>query len=127
MIKHHLGPQLSVWIMQVSLFSSVLINRFHNIFMSTKHQWNMLVNHQPFHHVVLMLLTQYSTFEVKMFNTIALVYVYLVHVVKLTVNACLTVTLPFSLQVQLLNEKEEPTDAYYVRSGFLGFMGTVSD
>ena len=28
-IKHHLGPSLSVWIMQVSLFSSVLINRFH--------------------------------------------------------------------------------------------------
>ena len=32
-----------------------------------------------------------------------------------------------SLQVQILNEKEEPTDAYYVRSGFLGFMGTVSN
>ena len=27
----------------------------------------------------------------------------------------------------LLNEKEEPTDVYYVRSGFLGFMGTVSN
>ena len=25
----HLGPQLSVWIMQVSIFSSVQINRFH--------------------------------------------------------------------------------------------------
>ena len=29
MKKGHLGPQLSVWIMQVSLFSSVHINRFH--------------------------------------------------------------------------------------------------
>ena len=29
MIRHHLGPLLNVWIMQVSLFSSVLINRFH--------------------------------------------------------------------------------------------------
>ena len=28
MIIYHLGPQLSVWIMQVSTFSSVLINRF---------------------------------------------------------------------------------------------------
>ena len=28
MIKYHLGPQLSVWIMQVSLFSSLHINRF---------------------------------------------------------------------------------------------------
>ena len=31
MIKHHLGLELSVWILQVSLFSSVLINRFHCI------------------------------------------------------------------------------------------------
>ena len=31
MIMHHLGPQLGVWIMQVSTFSSVLINRFHCI------------------------------------------------------------------------------------------------
>ena len=29
MIMYHLGPQLGVWIMQVSTFSSVLINRFH--------------------------------------------------------------------------------------------------
>ena len=29
--KCHLGPQLSVWIMQMSLFSSVHINRFHCI------------------------------------------------------------------------------------------------
>ena len=29
MMKHHLGPQLGVQIMQVSTFSSVLINRFH--------------------------------------------------------------------------------------------------
>ena len=29
MKKGHLGPQLSVWIMQVSIFSSVHINRFH--------------------------------------------------------------------------------------------------
>ena len=29
MIKCHLGPQLGVWIMQVSLFSSVYIDRFH--------------------------------------------------------------------------------------------------
>ena len=29
--KHHLGPQLSMWIIQVSLFSSVLNNRFHCI------------------------------------------------------------------------------------------------
>ena len=29
MIKHHLGPQLGVQIMQVSTFSSVLIYRFH--------------------------------------------------------------------------------------------------
>ena len=29
MIKCHLGPQLSVWIMQVSLFSSAHINKFH--------------------------------------------------------------------------------------------------
>ena len=28
-IMYHLGPQLGVWIMQVSTFSSVLINRFH--------------------------------------------------------------------------------------------------
>ena len=28
MIMYHLGPQLGVWIMQVSTFSSVLINRF---------------------------------------------------------------------------------------------------
>ena len=27
MIMYHLGPQLGVWIMQVSTFSSVLINR----------------------------------------------------------------------------------------------------
>ena len=33
MIKHHLGPSLSVWIMQVSRFSGVLINRFHCIAM----------------------------------------------------------------------------------------------
>ena len=31
MIMYHLGPQLGVWIMQVSTFSSVLINRFHCI------------------------------------------------------------------------------------------------
>ena len=31
MIKHHLGPQLSMWIIQVSILSSVLINRFHCI------------------------------------------------------------------------------------------------
>ena len=31
MIMCHLGPQLGVWIMQVSTFSSVLINRFHCI------------------------------------------------------------------------------------------------
>ena len=31
MKKDHLGPQLSVWFMQVSLFSSVHINRFHCI------------------------------------------------------------------------------------------------
>ena len=30
-IMYHLGPQLAVWIMQVSTFSSVLINRFHCI------------------------------------------------------------------------------------------------
>ena len=30
-IKDHLGPQLSVWIIKVSSFSSVLINRFHCI------------------------------------------------------------------------------------------------
>ena len=30
MIMYHLGPQLGVWIMQVSTFSSVLINRFHS-------------------------------------------------------------------------------------------------
>ena len=29
MKKGRLGPQLSVWIMQVSIFSSVYINRFH--------------------------------------------------------------------------------------------------
>ena len=29
MIMYHLGSQLGVWIMQVSTFSSVLINRFH--------------------------------------------------------------------------------------------------
>ena len=29
MIKCNLGLQISVWIMQVSLFSSVHINRFH--------------------------------------------------------------------------------------------------
>ena len=29
MLMYHLGPQLGVWIMQVSTFSSVLINRFH--------------------------------------------------------------------------------------------------
>ena len=29
MLKHHLGPQLSVCIMQVSIFSSILISRFH--------------------------------------------------------------------------------------------------
>ena len=29
MIMYDLGPQLGVWIMQVSTFSSVLINRFH--------------------------------------------------------------------------------------------------
>ena len=29
MIMYHLGPQLGVWIMQVSTFSRVLINRFH--------------------------------------------------------------------------------------------------
>ena len=29
MIMYHLGPQLGVWIMQVSTFSSALINRFH--------------------------------------------------------------------------------------------------
>ena len=29
MIKHHLGPWLGVQIMQVSTFSSVLINRFY--------------------------------------------------------------------------------------------------
>ena len=29
---YHLGPQLGVWIMQVSTFSSVLINRFHCIY-----------------------------------------------------------------------------------------------
>ena len=31
MIMYHLGPQLGVWIMQMSTFSSVLINRFHCI------------------------------------------------------------------------------------------------
>ena len=31
MIMYHLGPQLGVWIMQVSTFSSVLINRLHCI------------------------------------------------------------------------------------------------
>ena len=31
MIMYHLGPQLGVWIMQASTFSSVLINRFHCI------------------------------------------------------------------------------------------------
>ena len=31
MIMYHLGPQLGVWIMQVSTFSSALINRFHCI------------------------------------------------------------------------------------------------
>ena len=30
-IMHHLGPQLGVWFIQVSTFSSVLINRFHCI------------------------------------------------------------------------------------------------
>ena len=30
-IKNHLGPQLSVWIMQVFSFSSVLINRLHHM------------------------------------------------------------------------------------------------
>ena len=29
MIMYHLGPQLGVWIMQVSTFSRVLINRFY--------------------------------------------------------------------------------------------------
>ena len=29
MIKSHLGLQLSVWIMQISLFSSAHVNRFH--------------------------------------------------------------------------------------------------
>ena len=29
MIIYHLGPQLGVWIMQLSTFSSVLINMFH--------------------------------------------------------------------------------------------------
>ena len=29
MMIYHLGPQLGMWIMQVSTFSSVLINRFH--------------------------------------------------------------------------------------------------
>ena len=33
MIMYHLGPQLGVWIMQVSTFSRVLINRFHCISM----------------------------------------------------------------------------------------------
>ena len=31
MIKRHLGLELRMWIMQVSLFSSVLIDRFHCI------------------------------------------------------------------------------------------------
>ena len=31
MIKCHLGPELSVWIMQVSSFSSIHIKRFHCI------------------------------------------------------------------------------------------------
>ena len=30
MIMYHLGPQLGVWIMQVSTFPRVLINRFHS-------------------------------------------------------------------------------------------------
>ena len=34
MIKCHLGPPLSAWIMQVSSFSSVHINRFHCIAIS---------------------------------------------------------------------------------------------
>ena len=33
MIMYHLGPQLGMWIMQVSMFSGVLINRFHCISM----------------------------------------------------------------------------------------------
>ena len=37
MIMYHLGPQLGVWIMQVSTFSSVLINRFHCITNSNPH------------------------------------------------------------------------------------------
>ena len=32
MIMYHLGPQLGVWIMQVPTFSSVMINRFHYIY-----------------------------------------------------------------------------------------------
>ena len=35
MIMYHLGPQLGVWIMQMSTFSSVLINRFHCIVYTT--------------------------------------------------------------------------------------------
>ena len=31
MIMYHLGPQLGVWITQVPMFSSDLINRFHCI------------------------------------------------------------------------------------------------
>ena len=49
MIRHHLGPQPSVWIMQVSLFSSVLINRFHCIYSmkelrGTKLQYKAILN-----------------------------------------------------------------------------------
>ena len=38
MEKGHLGPQLRVWIMQVSLFSSVHINRFNYFLGHFKHQ-----------------------------------------------------------------------------------------
>ena len=44
MIKHHLGPLLGVWIMQVSLFSSVLINRFHCITDQKNQVYNTISN-----------------------------------------------------------------------------------
>ena len=47
MIKHHLGPQLRVWIMQVSLFSSVLINRFHYITILPMFQKKDCINTLP--------------------------------------------------------------------------------
>ena len=42
MIMYHLGPQLGVWIMQVSTFSRVLINRFHCMYNDLGHFATMI-------------------------------------------------------------------------------------